>query len=147
VRRYVQQASGFFLKAAGGLADESAPLATDASPGVAASARMYAEIEARLRNSGKMEGVALRYGFFYGPNTWYGEDGTVVDQVRRRAMPLIGQGQGVWSWIHIEDAALATVAALTAPAGIYNVVDDDPSPVSRWLPAFARWLGAAPHKR
>ncbi|MBV9489346.1 MAG: NAD(P)-dependent oxidoreductase [Verrucomicrobia bacterium] len=147
VRRYIQQASGFFLKAGRGLADESTPLATDASPGVAASARMYAEIEARLLNSGTMEGIALRYGFFYGPKTWYCEEGAVAEQVRRQALPLIGQGEGVWSWIHIEDAALATVAALTVPPGVYNVVDDDPSPVSRWLPAFARWLGAPPPPR
>jgi nucleoside-diphosphate-sugar epimerase len=144
VRRYIQQASGFFLKAGSGLADESAPLATDATPGVAASARTYAELESRVLNSGTMEGIALRYGFFYGPNTWYCEEGAAAEQVRRQAMPLIGQGEGVWSWIHIEDAALATVAALTVPAGIYNIVDDDPSPVSRWLPAFARWLGAPP---
>jgi len=144
VARYIQQASGFFLKAGRGLADESTPLATDASPGVAASARMYAEIEARLLNSGTMEGIALRYGFFYGPKTWYCEEGAVAEQVRRQAMPIVGQGEGVWSWIHIEDAALATVAALTVPPGIYNVVDDDPSPVSRWLPAFAQWLGAPP---
>jgi 2-alkyl-3-oxoalkanoate reductase len=147
VARYIQQASGFFLKAGRGLADESTPLATDASPGVAASARMYAEIEARLLNSGTMEGIALRYGFFYGPKTWYCEEGAVAEQVRRQAMPIVGQGEGVWSWIHIEDAALATVAALTVPPGIYNVVDDDPSPVSRWLPAFAQWVGAPPPPR
>jgi 2-alkyl-3-oxoalkanoate reductase len=144
VRRYIQQASGFFLKAAVELADESAPLATDASAGVAASAQMYADVEARLLNSGKMEGIALRYGFFYGPNTWYCPDGAAADHVRHREMPIIGQGEGVWSFVHIEDAALATVAALTAPPGIYNIVDDDPSPVSRWLPAFARWVGAPP---
>jgi nucleoside-diphosphate-sugar epimerase len=61
-----------------------------------------------------------------------------------RKFRFVGQGEGVWSWIHLEDAALTTTAALTVPPGIYNVVDDDPSPVSRWLPAFARWLGAAP---
>lgn len=144
VCRYIQQASGFFLKADAGLADESARLATDASAGVAASAQMYAEVEARLLNSGKMEGIALRYGFFYGPNTWYCPEGAAADQVRRREMPVVGQGEGVWSFVHIEDAAFATVAALTAPPGIYNVVDDDPSPVSRWLPAFARWVGAPP---
>jgi nucleoside-diphosphate-sugar epimerase len=144
VRRYIQQASGFFLKADAGLADESARLATDASAGVAASAPMYAEVEARLLHSGKMEGIALRYGFFYGPNTWYSGEGTAADHVRRREMPIVGQGEGVWSFVHIEDAALASVAALTAPPGIYNVVDDDPSPVSRWLPAFARWVGAPP---
>jgi hypothetical protein len=144
VRRYIQQASGFFLKADAGLADESARLATDASAGVAASAPMYADVEARLLQPGKMEGIALRYGVFYGPNTWYGPEGAATDHVRRREMPGVGQGEGVWSFVHIADAALASVAALTAPPGMYNVVDDDPSPVSRWLPAFARWVGAPP---
>jgi nucleoside-diphosphate-sugar epimerase len=144
VRRYIQQASGFFLKAASGLADESSPLVTDGSAGVATSAQMYAEIESRLFHSGKMEGIALRYGFFYGPRTWYSEEGAVAEQVRRQQMPVVGGGAGVWSWIHIEDAALATVSALSVPPGIYNIVDNDPSAVSRWLPAFARWLGAPP---
>ena len=142
VRRYLQQASGFFLKAGSGLADESESLAVDATPGVAASARTYAELEKRLFSAPAMEGVALRYGFFYGPNTWYDRDGASADDVRQQQTPIIGRGEGVWSWIHIEDAALATVAALTAPAGVYNIVDDDPSPVHVWLPAFARFLGA-----
>lgn len=144
VRRYIQQASGFFLKTSDGLANESDGLAIDMSPGVAASARTYTELEARVLSPGAMEGVALRYGFFYGPKTWYNPDGAVADQVRRREVPIIGEGQGVWSWIHIEDAALATVAALSAPAGIYNIVDDDPLPVAQWLPDFARWVGAPP---
>jgi nucleoside-diphosphate-sugar epimerase len=147
VRRYIQQASGFFHKPGAGLADESEGLAIDASPGVAASARTYAELEARVLNSGEMEGIALRYGFFYGPNTWYSPEGAAADQARRREIPIIGQGEGVWSWIHIDDAARATVAALTAPPGAYNIVDDDPSPVSRWLPEFARWVGAPPPPR
>jgi 2-alkyl-3-oxoalkanoate reductase len=105
---------------------------------------MYAELEARLQNAGQLECVGLRYGFFYGPRTWYHPDGAVGDQVRRGEMPIIGEGQAVWSWIHIEDAAVATVLALTAPPGIYNIVDDDPSPVARWLPEFARSLGAPP---
>jgi nucleoside-diphosphate-sugar epimerase len=142
VRRYLQQASGFFLKAGSGLADESESLAVEATPGVAASARTYAELEKRLFSAPAMAGIALRYGFFYGPNTWYDRDGASADDVRRQQTPIIGHGEGVWSWIHIEDAALATVAALTAPAGVYNIVDDDPSPVHVWLPAFARILGA-----
>ncbi len=141
VRRYVQQASGFFLSPGAGLADEAEGLAVGASPGVAASARTYAELEARVLGLG-MEGVALRYGFFYGPGTWYSPEGACADQARRREIPVIGEGQGVWSWVHVEDAALATVAALTAPPGVYNVVDDDPSPVCVWLPAFARFVGA-----
>jgi 2-alkyl-3-oxoalkanoate reductase len=147
VRRYIQQASGFFLEPGSGLADESAGLAVDASPRVAASARAYAEPEARVLNAGEMEGVALRYGFFYGPGTWYHPDGAAADQVRRQEVPVIGDGGGVWSWVQIEDAAVATADVLTAPPGVYNVVDDDPSPVAVWLPAFARFVGAPPPPR
>jgi nucleoside-diphosphate-sugar epimerase len=141
VHRYIQQSSGFFLKAGPGLADESDGMAIDASPGVASSARTYSEIEARLA-SAELEGVALRYGFFYGPNTWYCPEGACADQARRQEIPIIGRGNATWSWLHIEDAALATVAALASPPGVYNVVDDDPSPVSVWLPAFAKSVGA-----
>src|SRR5262245_36304895 len=147
VRRYIQQSSGFFLKPGSGLADESEGLAVDASPRVAASARAYAELESRVLNAEGIGGVALRYGFFYGPGTWYNPDGAAADQARKQELAIIGAGEGVWSWVHIEDAAVATVAALTAPPGVYHVVDDDPSPVSRWLPAFARWVGAPPPPR
>jgi 2-alkyl-3-oxoalkanoate reductase len=147
VRRYIQQASGFFLKASGELATETDGLRVDATPDVAASSRTYTELEARVLQAGAMEGISLRYGFFYGPKTWYNPDGAVADHVRQQKYPVVGSGQGVWSWIHIDDAALATVEALTIPAGIYNIVDDDPSPMSRWLPEFAAWVGApAPRK-
>ncbi len=142
VRRYIQQASGFFLKATANLASEADGLRVDASPGVAASSQTYTELEARVLQAGALEGVSLRYGFFYGPKTWYNPDGAVADHVRRQENPIVGEGQGIWSWIHIDDAALATVEALTIPAGIYNIVDDDPSPLSRWLPEFAEWVGA-----
>jgi nucleoside-diphosphate-sugar epimerase len=146
-RRYVQQASGFFLRPGPGLGDESEGLAVNASPRVAASARTYAELEARLLAAGDTEGVALRYGFFYGPGTWYHPDGASADQVRRGEVPVVGDGGGVWSWVHIHDAAVATADALAVPPGVYHVVDDDPSPVSVWLPAFARAVGAAPPPR
>src|SRR5262245_48185582 len=125
VRRYIQQASGFFLEPGNGLADEAAGLAVNASPRVALNAEAYAELEAR-----EMEGVALRYGFFYGPGTWYHPKGASADQARRQEVPVIGDGGGVWSWVQIEDAAVATADVLTAPPGVYNVVDDDPSPVA-----------------
>lgn len=147
VRRYIQQSSGFFLKPGPGLGDESVGMAFDASPAVAAHARDYTELESRVLNAEGIEGVALRYGFFYGPGTWYNSDGAAADQARKQELAIIGAGEGVWSWVHIEDAAVATVAALTAPPGVYHVVDDDPSPVSRWLPAFARWVGAPPPLR
>ena len=88
-----------------------------------------------------LEGVVLRYGSFYGP----GASGPLVELVRARKMPIVGSGSGIWSWIHIDDAAAATVAAAESRAtGIYNVVDDDPAPVSEWLPYFAEAVGAKP---
>lgn len=105
---------------------------------------MYAEIEERLLKQHDMEGVALRYGFFYGPGTWYHRDGSAADRARAQQLPLIGEGQGVWSFVYVEDAAAATVAALHCTPGVYNVVDDHPSPMSVWLPAFARAVDAPP---
>ena len=117
VRRYLQQSTGFFLKAGEGLADESEGLAVDASPTIATNAQVYTKLEERVLGAEGMEGVALRYGFFYGPGTWYYPGGGSAEQMRRGEMPLIGEGQGVWSWVHIDDAAVATVAAMTAEAG------------------------------
>lgn len=142
VRRYIQQSSGYFLKAPQGLADEAAGLITDASPGIAGGVKMYAAVEERLAQSGRMEGVALRYGIFYGPNTWYSPEGAAADHVRRQEFPIIGEGNGIWSFVHVHDAAIGTLAAMTSPVGVYNVVDDDPSAVRDWLPAFARSIGA-----
>jgi 2-alkyl-3-oxoalkanoate reductase len=143
VRRYLQQASGFFLKAEEGkLADESSPLDVHATPGVAASAQAYAQLEARLFGSKAIEGVALRYGFFYGPKTWYYPGEAAANRMMRQQNPVVGKGEGVSSFVHIYDAAIATVAALAAEPGVYNLVDDDPSPQAVWLPAFAKFVGA-----
>jgi nucleoside-diphosphate-sugar epimerase len=143
VRRYLQQSSGFFLKASSGaLADESSPLDVDASPSVAASARTYRELEERLFSTSSIEGIALRYGFFYGPKTWYHPGEAAATMVMRQQNPVVGKGNGISSFVHIADAAIATVAALSAAPGVYNLVDDDPSPQSIWLPAFARFVGA-----
>ncbi|NYF89930.1 NAD(P)-dependent oxidoreductase [Tunturiibacter empetritectus] len=148
VRRYLQQSSGFFLKAAEGtLADESSPLDVHASPGVAASARTYTELETRLFSSKAIEGVSLRYGFFYGPRTWYHPGEAAANMVMKQQNPVVGKGEGVSSFVHIDDAAIGTVAALTAEPGVYNLVDDDPSPQAVWLPAFAKFVGAPPPPR
>ena len=143
VGRYIQQSSGFFLEANGDLADEDSPFALNASPLIASYARMYAHLEKRVLES-PMEGVALRYGYFYGPNTWYAPEGGIADQVRQQQFPIIAGGKAKWSFVHIHDAAQATVAALTADPGKYIVADDDPSPVSVWLPSFASFVGAPP---
>jgi nucleoside-diphosphate-sugar epimerase len=148
VKRYIVQSTGFFYAPGTGLATEADPLALKASPGVEGSVRTYTQVEKRVLGVSHPEGVALRYGFFYGPGTYHDPNsGSVSQQVREQKYPVIGSGQGVFSFIHVEDAASATVAALEAEPGIYNIVDDDPSAMSTWLPAFARWLGASdpPH--
>jgi nucleoside-diphosphate-sugar epimerase len=144
VRRYIQQSSAFFLKSDSILADESSGFAVDACSTVGLCARTYQELESRLLISQIPEVVALRYGFFYGPTTWYCSDGAVGEQVRNQQVAIIGGGHSVWSFVHIEDAARGTVAAVTAEPGTYNLVDDNPSPVSVWLPAFANSIGANP---
>ena len=88
-----------------------------------------------------MDGLVLRYGSFYGP----GASDQFVAMIRRRMLPVIGDGAGIWSFLHIRDAAAATVAALDhGGAGVYNVVDDEPAPVSQWLPFLAEAVGAKP---
>ncbi|MCG6154823.1 NAD-dependent epimerase/dehydratase family protein [Rubinisphaera margarita] len=142
VRRVIQQSSGFFLEPGEGLADESCRLAVNGSPNVADSSRVFEEMERRTNSDQTIEAVVLRYGFFYGPGTWYSPQGTAARSVRAGQIPIIGNGQGVWSWIHIEDAARATVDAMTIPPGTYHITDDHPQPVHQWLPAFAQAIGA-----
>jgi nucleoside-diphosphate-sugar epimerase len=142
VRRYVLQSSGFWYAPGPGLADESSLMAIDASPGVAAGARTYGELESTAFRVSEIDCVAMRYGFFYGPGTWFTNAGDMGEQVRRQQVPVIGAGQGVASFVHIEDAASATVTALECAPGAYNIVDDHPSQQRVWLPAFARASGA-----
>ena len=142
VRRYLLQSSGFWYAPGEGLADDSVPLISSASPGIEAGARTYLELEARASATPGIEFIALRYGFFYGPGTWYTRDGDIGDQVRQQQVPIIGEGQGVYSFVHIDDAAGATAAALECPPGAYNIVDGNPSPQHLWLAAFARAAGA-----
>ena len=142
VHRYLLQSSAYWYAPGNGLADESAPFAFDASPAVAAGTRRYAEMEAAASGTPGIEFVALRYGFFYGPGTWFSSDGDMGEQTRGQLVPVIGDGRGVWSWVHIEDAAAATAAALECTPGAYNIVDADPTPQGLWLPAFARTSGA-----
>jgi len=145
VRRYLRQSIAFWAVPGPGLADEETPLAFDASPAVAADARLVTELEHHLLEKAAIEGIALRYGFFYGPGTWFNPDGDVASQVRQQQFPIVGNGEGVWSWLHIEDAAIATVAAAEqGNPGIYLIANDRPVMVREWLPAFAQWLNAPP---
>jgi len=143
VQRFVLQSRGFYLDAPDGrLADERARFRSDAPGEVGKAAGAMEECEAQLLATPSLDAVILRYGFFYGPGTWYRPDGAVADLVKRGASAILGAGNAVWSFVHLDDAVAATVAALTADPGVYNVVDDDPLPVAAWLPAFARWVGA-----
>jgi 2-alkyl-3-oxoalkanoate reductase len=144
-RRYLRQSIAFWAAPGPGLADEDTPLAFDGSPAVAADAHIVTELERQVLGNQNVEGIALRYGFFYGPGTWFNPDGDVAAQVRQQQFPIVGNGEGVWSWLHIEDAALATVAAAErGHRGVYLIANDHPSPLREWLPAFARWLNAPP---
>jgi nucleoside-diphosphate-sugar epimerase len=94
-----------------------------------------------------LEGVVLRYGFFYGPGSAYASDGAWAEDTRKRRFPIVGKGTGIFSYIHMDDAVSATIAALDRGSGIYNVCDDDPAPMSEWLPAYAEALDAKPPRR
>jgi len=91
------------------------------------------------------KGVALRYGNLYGPGSGIGRGGVFPEMLRKRQFPIVGAGTGVWSFLHVDDAASANVAALErGEAGVYNVCDDEPAPLHTWLPVYAEALGAKP---
>jgi len=152
VQRFVAQSfAGWpFARTGGAVKSEEDPL--DPSPPAALRATLDAirHLEGAVTGADFTEGVVLRYGGFYGPGTSFSlkPEGEHVELIRKRKFPVVGGGAGVWSFIHIEDAATATVAAVEhGRRGIYNVVDDDPAPVSDWLPAVAGALGAKPPMR
>jgi 2-alkyl-3-oxoalkanoate reductase len=143
-RRVVAQSIAFIYRPEGDwVKDEDAPLLEDAPGAFAEGARVVTEMERAVVGADGLEGLVLRYGFFYGPGTYYGADGSSAQDVRKRRLPIVGKGSGTVSFIHIDDAADATVAAVERGApGIYNVVDDEPAPFSEWLPVYAEALGA-----
>ncbi|HEY6414986.1 MAG TPA: NAD(P)-dependent oxidoreductase [Acidimicrobiales bacterium] len=151
-RRVVAQsfAAWRWARTGGPVLTEDDPLDPDPPPPLRAglAAILYLEHAVTTINWG--EGLVLRYGSFYGPGTAISlaPDAVMAAAIRKRRFPLVGDGGGVSSHVHIEDAAAATVAAVEhGPPGIYNVVDDDPAPVREWLPVLAGALGAKPPRR
>jgi nucleoside-diphosphate-sugar epimerase len=144
VQRFVAQ-SNAIVYGRTGAAVQTEEEAFDPSPASTMRANQEAirHLEAAVLGARWTEGIALRYGWFYGPGTGIAQDGEVPELIRRRKFPLVGDGGAVWSFIHVADAAEATVAAIEhGRRGVYNVVDDDPAPVAEWLPTLAEQLGA-----
>jgi nucleoside-diphosphate-sugar epimerase len=142
-RRMVAESIAFVYRPEGaGLKSEEDPIEDRAGPGVAVS-----ELERQVREA-DLEGLILRYGWLYGPGTHYDHGGQQAEEAKRRRFPVVGRGTGVFSFLHTEDAAAATVAAVEQGApGTYNVVDDEPAPLREWLPVYAEALGAKPPRR
>jgi nucleoside-diphosphate-sugar epimerase len=142
-RRFVMQSIAFLYAPEGDwVKTEDARVWLDAPPPFERSIRVLHDNEQRVTNDDDVEGVALRYGFFYGPGTYYAPDGSIAEQVRKRRFPIVGKGEGMTSYVHLRDAAAATVAALERGRGIYNVVDDEPARARDWLPVYAKAIGA-----
>jgi nucleoside-diphosphate-sugar epimerase len=151
-RRFVAQSYGAwrFARTGGPVQTEADPLDPDPPAAFRSVVAAILYLEKAVTTIEWGEGLALRYGGFYGPGTSMSSDPDAVmaGPIRKRRFPLIGDGGGVWSFIHIEDAAAATVAAIErGQPGVYNVVDDEPAPVREWLPVLASALGAKPPRR
>jgi 2-alkyl-3-oxoalkanoate reductase len=151
-RRFVAQSFGAIRSArtGGPVQTEADPIDPDspAPPPTAQAALLYLERAVTTIQWG--EGLALRYGGFYGPGTSISlaPDAQMAAPIRRRRFPIVGEGGGVWSLVHIEDAAAATAVAVErGGAGVSNVVDDEPAPVREWLPVLASALDAKPPRR
>jgi nucleoside-diphosphate-sugar epimerase len=144
-RRLVTQSISFICTPKGeGLTDEDTPLYLDAPDGVRPLAEAIAEMERRTLEARGMEGVVLRYGWFYGPGTNYdAESGPIPRGVRKGRSPIVGEHGGTYSFVHLEDAARATREVLaSAKPGVYNIVDDEPATLATWTKEMARLLGA-----
>jgi nucleoside-diphosphate-sugar epimerase len=148
-RRLVCQSIAFAYRMDGqGLKTEDDPLLSEAAGAFGSAVSALREMEAMVLGSDGLDGLVLRYGFFYGPGTYYAANGTSTDDVRRRRLPIVGKGSGVFSFVHVDDAADATVAAVErGAAGVYNVTDDEPAPMTEWVPVFAQAAGAKPPRR
>jgi nucleoside-diphosphate-sugar epimerase len=145
VKRFIAQSyTGWpYARTGGPVKSEDDPLDEHPAKEMRESFAAIKHLEDAVTRAEWTTGIVLRYGGFYGPGTSLDNGGEQLDMVRKRKFPLVGNAGGVWSFIHIADAAEATVAAVQrGERGIYNIVDDDPAPVNAWLPALAEKLGA-----
>lgn len=146
--RLVAQSVAFFYAPDGApVKSESDPLYFDAPKPGDRSVGAVAALERSVTDGDGVEGVVLRFGFWYGPGTAYASDGAIGRLVAKRRYPIVGDGSAIYSFVHVDDVVDATVAALDSRPGIYNVTDDDPAPAREWMPAYAEALGAPPPRR
>ena len=143
-KRFITQSIAFLYAPEGDwVKDEQGRPFTDAPGAFASGVQSMVAHEREALEADGIESLVLRYGWFYGPGTYYAADGSIAEQVRKRRFPIVGRGEGLTSFLHIEDAATATVAALdSGEPGIYNIVDDEPAAFGEWLPVYADALGA-----
>jgi len=148
VRRFVAQSNAIWVQRAGGpVIDENGDLDPEPPKDAQSLVAALRHLEEAVTGIGWADGIAIRYGSFYGPGTGVeaAPDAVMAGLVRKRRFPIVGDGRGVWSWVHIADAASATVAAIErGRPGLYHVADDEPAPVGVIVPALARALGAKP---
>jgi len=143
-RRFVYQSIAFMYATSGpSVVDESAALAVDAPEPFGALVRATLEGERLAVGSPGITGVVLRYGQLYGPGTYLARDGDFHKQAMHRMLPILGSGGGMFSFLHLEDAATSAVAALERGSGVYNITDDEPAAAREWIQAFCR-EGSAP---
>jgi nucleoside-diphosphate-sugar epimerase len=146
VKRFVAQSNAsLYARTAGPVKRENDPLDNDPPAAMREGVVALRHLEDAVTNARWTDGIALRYGWFYGPGTSISLDplGSQVEMLRTRRLPVVGKGTGIWSFVHVADAAAATVAAVEGgAAGIYNIVDDEPAAVSEFLPALAAAVGA-----
>lgn len=150
VARFIAQSytSWPYARTGSAVKDETAPLDPSPARDMRESMDAIVHLEQAVSSAEWTEGIVLRYGALYGPGTSMAPGSDEIEMVRRRRFPVIGDGAGVWSFLHVADAAAATVLALEhGRPGIYNIVDDEPAPVAEWLPALASTLGAGPPRR
>jgi nucleoside-diphosphate-sugar epimerase len=145
-RRVIAESIAFLYEPSGPrIADEQSPVWPDAPEPFGSMIGALRELERIVTTTEGIEGVVLRYGALYGPGTWYAPDGDMTMQVRKRRLPIVGSGDGLNSFVHVDDAAAATVRAVAQGApGVYNIVDDEPVAYREHLPAFAELIGARP---
>jgi len=143
-KRFIAQSYwGFYARTGGPVKGEDEPLDRKPARETRETLNAIRHLEDAVTGADWTEGIVLRYGGFYGPGTSLAPGGEQLEMVRKRKFPLVGNARGMWSFIHVADAAEATVAAIEhGHRGIYNIVDDDPAPVAEWLPALANTLGA-----